>query len=120
MRVLPRIHVFGGDPRVAALWAAPQPATAPVPSPDGLVNAERLSRRLLALKLALDDLPRQAVRLARWKLRRETMPSAEFKFKSPLRPGPPPGHRKKKVHEIDEILAECHGLARYAMEPDTS
>ena len=71
-----------------------------------------------ALKSALDDLPRQAKRLARWRLRREAMPSP--KFRSPLRPGRPPGHRKKPVHEVDEILAECHGLACWAMEPDTS
>ena len=60
MRNPPRIHVFGYDPRVAALWPSPQPVAAPVPPPDGLVNAERLSRRLQALKAALDDLPRQA------------------------------------------------------------
>jgi hypothetical protein len=117
-RFLPRIHVFGGDPRVAALWSAPPPLAAPVPSPDGLVSAEPLTRRLEALKLALNDLPRQARRLARWRLRRENIPS--LKFKSPLRPGPPPGHRRKKVHEVDEVLAECHGLARDALRPDTS
>ena len=87
-------------------------------SPDGLVNASRLGRRLQVLKLALDDLPRQARRMARWRMRREAMKAP--KFKSPLRPGPPPGRRKRHIHEIDEVLAECHGLARWAMEPDTS
>ncbi len=58
-RIGPRIHVFAFDPRVAALWPAPQPAADLPPPPDGLVNAERLSRRLQALKLALEDLPRQ-------------------------------------------------------------
>ena len=56
----PRIHFFPYDtlrPRVAD----------PVSPPDGLVGAARLSRRLQALKLALDDLPRQARRLARWR-----------------------------------------------------
>ena len=38
------------------------------------------------------------------------------KFKSPLRPGPPPGHRKKHIHPIDEILANCHWLAWEAMK----
>ena len=114
----PRIHFFGSDPRVVALWPTPQPAADPVSPPDGLVNAERLSRRLHALKLALEDLPRQARRLARWRMRRENAQSP--KFKSPLRPGHPPGHRRKPVHEVDEVLAECHGLACYAMEPDTS
>ena len=114
----PRIHFFGNDPRVAALWAAPQPVAVPAAPPDGFVNAQRLTRRLQALKLALDDLPRQARRLARWRVRRETAKAP--KFKSPLRPGPPPGHRRKPVHEVDEVLIECHGLACDAMRPDTS
>jgi hypothetical protein len=82
------------------------------------VGAERLTRRLHALKLALEDLPRQARRLARWRVRRENAPSP--KFKSPLRPGHPPGHRRKPVHQVDAVLAECHGLACYALMPDTS
>ncbi len=114
----PRILFFGDDSRVDSLWSAPQPAPVPAPSPDGLVNAERLARRLQALKLALDDLPRQARRMARWRVRREAMKSP--KFKSPLRPGPPPGHRRRKIHEVDEILANCHWLAWEAMKPDTS
>jgi hypothetical protein len=112
-RIGPRIHVFPYD----SLRPAAPPATAP-PPPDGLVNAERLGRRLQALKSALDDLPRQAKRLARWRLRRETAPDP--KFKSPLRPGRPPGHRRKPTHEVDEVLIECHGLAFDALKPDTS
>ena len=77
-----------------------------------------MNRRLQALKLALEDLPRQARRLARWRVRRENMTSP--KFKSPLRPGQPPGHRKKHIHPIDEVLTECHWLAWEAMKPDTS
>ena len=117
-RIAPRIHIFGNDPRVAAMWAAPQPLADPVPPSDGLVGAQRLSRRLQALKAALDDLPRQARRLARWRVRRENAPSP--KFSSPLRPGPPPGHRRKPVHLVDEVLIECHWLAFDAMKPDTS
>ena len=57
----PRIHFFPYDTLSPA-----RPAIAdPVSPPDGLVNAERLTRRLQALKLALEDLPRQARRLAR-------------------------------------------------------
>ena len=114
----PRIHIFGNDPRVAAMWPAPQPLADPAAPPDGLVNAARLSRRLHALKLALDDLPRQARRLARWRVRREKVQS--LKFRSPLRPGHPPGYRRKAIHEVDEVLIECHGLACDAMKPDTS
>ena len=110
----PRIHFFPYD----TLSPARPPVADPVSPPDGLVNAERLTRRLQALKLALEDLPRQARRLARWRVRRENMPSP--KFRSPLRPGHPPGHRRKKVHEVDLVLTECHALASYAMKPDTS
>ena len=117
-RAVPRIHFFTGDPWVATTWSARPPAAAPAPPSDGLVNGERISPRLQALKLALDDLPRQARRLARLRLRRENVPS--LKFKSPLRPGHPPGYRRKAVHEVDEVLAECHGLACDAMKPDTS
>jgi hypothetical protein len=117
-RIAPRIHFFSSDYRSATMWQARPPAANPAPPPDGLVGAARLTRRLQALKLALEDLPRQARRLARWRVRRENMPSP--KFRSPLRPGPPPGHRRKPVHQIDEVLAECHWLAWDAMKPDTS
>jgi len=113
----PRIHFFGPGSKVDDLWPSRPPKAAPLP-PDGLVNAERITRRLQALKLALDDLPRQARRMARWRMRREAMPGPVFK--SPLRPGPPPGRRKKKIHEVDEVLANCHWLAWEALKPDTS
>jgi hypothetical protein len=117
-RLVPRIHFFGPDPRVAALFPAPRPVPDLPPPPDGLVSAARLARRLQALKLALDDLPRQAKRLVRWQQRRKASPS--HKFLSPLRPGHPPGYRRKPVHEVDEVLIECHGLACDALKPDTS
>ena len=114
----PRIHFFGPDSTVDDLWPGRPHVAAPVSPPDGLVNAERVARRLQALKSALDDLPRQAKRLARLRLKREKVPS--LKFQSPLRPGRPPGHRRKPTHEVDEILANCHWLAWEAMKPDTS
>ncbi len=114
----PRILFFGDDSRVDSLWSAPRPAPVPAPSPDGLINAERLARRLQALKLALEDLPRQARRMARWRARREAEKAP--KFKSPLRPGRAPGSRWKPTHEVDEVLTECHWLAWEAMKPDTS
>jgi hypothetical protein len=113
----PRILFLGPDSRVDDLWPRPPPAPPP-PPPDGLINAKRLARRLEALKLALDDFPRQARRMARWRARREAMKNP--KFKSPLRPGQPPGHRRKPTHEVDEVLTECHWLAWEVMKPDTS
>jgi hypothetical protein len=116
-RAVPRIRVIGRDPRVIALWAPPPVLSAPPPD-DGRIDARRLTLRLQAVKLALDDLPRQARRLVRLRARREKVP--DLRFRSPQRPGRPPGHRRRPVHEIDRVLAECHALAWDAMAPNTS
>ncbi len=113
----PRVLFLGPDSRVDDLWSRPPRAPTP-PPPDGLVSAARISWRLQALKLALDDLPRQARRMARWRVRREN--SKAPTFKSPLRPGRAPGSRKKPTHEVDEVLANCHWLAWEAERLDTS
>ena len=110
----PRIHFFPYD----TLAPRPRPVVEPPPPPDGLVNAARLCRRLQVLKAALDDLPGQARRMARWRVRREAMTA--LVFKTPLRPGPPPGRRKRHIHPIDEILDDCHALAWEALRTDTS
>lgn len=114
----PRILFLTPDSRLDDLWPRPSPVAAPAPPSDGLVNAQRLTRRLQALKAALEDLPRQAKRMARWRMRREN--SKTPKYKSPLRPGPPPGRRKRQIHPIDEILDNCHWLAWEAEKLDTS
>jgi hypothetical protein len=91
------------------------------PSAPGAISeadSVRVSRRLMMIKQALDTLPRQAIRMARWLKRRAEM--TQPKFKSPLRPGPPPGLRKRSKDEIDEILRECHALAWDALRPNTS
>ncbi len=112
----PRILFLGPDSKLDDLW--PRPPKAVPPPPDGFVSAARIARRLQALKSALDDLPRQAKRMARWRVRREAIKTPTFK--SPLRPGPPPGHRKKQIHKVDEVLTECHWLAWEVMKTDTS
>jgi hypothetical protein len=81
-------------------------------------ETSRVNRRLTALKSALDHLRRQAKRMARWLKRRAAMQNP--KFTSPLRPGRPPGHRKRGRDEIDLVLVECHALARDALRADTS
>jgi hypothetical protein len=113
-RLVPRIHVFPYE----SLGPTPRPVVVPPPPPDGLVNSTRLSRRLQALKFALDDLPRQAKRLVRWQQRRKASPWP--KSTMPLRPGRPPGYRRKPIHEVDEVLVACDWLAWEAMKPDTS
>jgi hypothetical protein len=121
-RVVPRFYLSGYDPRVAAIFAARQRAATPPPPPpappDGLMDAARLARRLQALKSALEDLPRQAKRLARWRLKRANI--SHLKMRYPMRPGRAPGYRRKKTHEIDDILSECHYFAWEALKPDTS
>jgi hypothetical protein len=103
-------------------WSNPVPvASRHPPAPDDLLDADRLHRRLAALVLALDDLPCQAKRLARWRSRRRR---GRFHRVSPLRGGHPPGWRKpgsRRAHEIHTVLDELHGLAFWAQEkPDTS
>jgi hypothetical protein len=116
IRALPRVSVPGFfDP----VFAPP-----PVPLPDGMISAARLLRRLAALKRALDTLPQQARRLARWQARQNLMLRARHSSRpddpklmrlkplrlTPIRPGLPPGHRDRQTHEIDAVLRECHGL----------
>jgi hypothetical protein len=82
---------------------------------DGLIASAKILRRLEALKLALDDLPRQALRLKRALQRRSKVP--RLKMQGPMRPGHPPGHRKRSLHEVDEVLRRCHWRAREALPP---
>ncbi|MDQ6433424.1 hypothetical protein RB623_05090 [Mesorhizobium sp. LHD-90] len=138
---LPRIRSLADDSPYRPL---PQP-----PSPDDPIDAARLGQRLEALGRALDDLPGQAKRFARWKARRDAAVAREkpsggaggqggqdrgavrFRRVSPLRRGRPPGGRlsrydptathPRNIREIDEILAHANALAVYALEtPDTS
>jgi hypothetical protein len=93
------------------------------PDRDGPVEAAALGRRVQALRFALDHLPQQARRLARWKAKRELARLAGRKpgRLSPFRPGFAPGYHRSKPQEVDEILSECHHFAREAWDaPDTS
>jgi hypothetical protein len=113
----PRVFVFGESPFVPLFQ--PREERGPEPeNDDGTVNAQRLSRRLAAIKMALENLPRQVKRLKRWQARRYSMRSP--KFRSPLRPGLPPGHRKEPRDEVDRVLRECHALASDAFREDSS
>ena len=86
-QAVPRIHVFDASPLVPLFRPRPIEIPVPKPEPDDSVDALRLGRRLAAVKSALDDLPRQARRLVRWRARRDRMQAP--KFRSPLRPGEP-------------------------------
>jgi hypothetical protein len=119
-RAVPRIHMFNADGEFITIGPPVRPAKAPArtKSADGLVSATRVIRRLEALESALADIPRQAKRLVRWRMREEK--SENPSFKTPLRPGRPPGYRMRAVHLVDELLSECDWLALRAAMPDTS
>lgn len=88
------------------------------PSSDDPVNAKRLALRLKILGRVLDDLPRQARRMARWLARCNARLTRRL---WPLRPGRPAGGRKRRTHEIDHILSETHSMAFDVLERrDTS
>ena len=103
---------FFGDGEVRTLSLAPDPG-----DDDGSVTSAKLVRRLRALHAALENLPRQARRLSR--LLAKGAHVRRRKLAGPLRPGRPPGFRKRAREEIDAILRECDWLAREAL-PDTS
>jgi hypothetical protein len=115
-QVLPRISVPG--------LSHPVFPEHPVPFGDGPVSSAALGRRVQALRYALDNLPRQARRLARWKAKRELARQTGLKpgRLSPFRPGYAPGFHRHKPQEVDNILSECHHFAVEAWhcKPDTS
>ena len=120
-------------PRICVPGITERRPLPPPPSPDDLIDAVRLGRRLEALGRALDDLPAQARRFARWKARRDAALARDKVRDSgrhyriwPLRPGRPPGSppyrfRHRPTHEVHDILNVVHGLAFDALQrPDTS
>jgi hypothetical protein len=95
------------------------PKRAPEPK-DGKTSAARLIDRLLAIKDALENIPKQAKRLARWKARRRRQSEHRIVHVIPLKAGRPPYLPDKPKHEVEEILRECHWLAWEVRTPDTS
>jgi hypothetical protein len=138
----PRRPVQTSIPRISfPCYVAPSPITPRLPpAPDDLLDATRLTLRLRALGAALDDLPGQANRFARWRARKENgrdaagaqnrnpdAAGAQNKRLArrtwPLRPGRPPGQlkAKRRRQDVHEVLANLHWFAFEALEhPDTS
>ena len=109
-------------PRILFLdeWT-PRPR-APEPRDDDPVDAAALRRRLAAARGALEDLPAQALRLARWRARGERAFGAWRERRRgraprtcPLRTGRAPGHRSRRRRPAHDILADCHDLARHCL-----
>ncbi|MEQ1956133.1 hypothetical protein [Mesorhizobium sp. CN2-181] len=123
-------------PRILGLdFGATYRPLPPPPSSNDPIDAARLGQRLAALGAALDDLPGQAQRFARWQARRDAAIARDGPVSgrrvSALRRGRPPGGRLSryepgathpgKIREVDEILAHAHALAVYALDRrDTS
>jgi hypothetical protein len=121
-RPRPKWPAAKGIPRISLPGiTAPSPITPRrPPAPDDILDATRLALRLRALGVALNDLPRQATRFARWRAKRH---ASRTRRVWPLRPGRPPGQRpaNRRTHEVYEILRDLHGLAFDVLEhPDTS
>ena len=87
-RAVPRIHFFNTDGEFITIGPPIRPAKAPAraKSADGMVNAARVIRRLEALEAALADLPRQAKRLVRWRMREEKVRKSQFQNAAPAGP----------------------------------
>ncbi len=140
----PRRATATGVPRI---WAPGhgepyRPAPRHPPLPGDPVDATRLAMRLQAIGRALDDLPRQAKRFARWRARldaathhiRHAFGEQDIRHHdadalgaslqpvwlprrlTPLRPGRPPGGQRKPTHEVHAVLADLQHFAQLALQ----
>lgn len=115
---------------IPLLWAegmtAQRPALPAPPAPNDPLDATRLRLRLDALASALADMPRQALRFARWRARQAFWRARGARFRWPLRPGRPPGGApagaRDQTHEVQAVLAHAHELGWWALNEraDTS
>ena len=106
-----RMSAPGAGPRVTEIGRDAHRAYTPAPpvSPGDEVDATAVMRRIAALQGALDDLPKQARRLAR------VFARGRAKWLRVMRPGRPPGHRSRGIRPVDEVLADCHWFALEAL-----
>jgi hypothetical protein len=114
---MPRIGFIDADPPFAPMFL-PRAEIKAAQEQVAAESVQRVRRRIASLKRALETLPRQALRMARWRARQSARENP--KFTSPLRPGAPPGHREKPLIYVDFVLRECHALAREALQHNTS
>jgi hypothetical protein len=115
LRGLPRRSTDGAAPRIWAPGFDDPYRPRKSSLPDYLVGATRLAMRLQALGRVLDDLPRHARRFARWRARVTAQSRQRPRRIDPLRPGRPPGGRRKPAHEVHEVLADLQYFAFHAL-----
>ncbi|QKV18355.1 hypothetical protein [Oricola thermophila] len=117
-RTRPRIRLLGDNPFPVYMRRPPEPEPE-MRLPGDDVPAATLLRRLVSARMALDNIQNEARRLARHEARvRHRPPDSRRVIYTALRPGPPPGHRKRNRHAIDEVLRECHRVAVWAENGD--
>lgn len=109
---VPRIAFFG--------WDGPSRSPGPAPRSD-TVDTTRLNLRIAALGRALENLPKQALRFARWKARQA---AGLVRRSWPLRRGSAYGMRRARVMrrdgEMAEILDDTDYFAKMVLNADTS
>ncbi len=115
LRGLPRRPTAGAGPRIWTPGFDDPYRPRKSSLPDYLVGATRLAMRLQALGRVLDDLPRHARRFARWQARVAAQRKQHPRRIDPLRPGRPPGGRRKPTHEVHEVLADLQYFAFHAL-----
>lgn len=108
---VPRIRSLNDD----VPWSPPPPVRLPQ-TPYDRLSDRPLLRRVVALAYALNELPKQAQRFAKWRARRDAGLTRRF---SPLRAGYPPGWPprrlpKDKYREEHRLLIE---LDLWAINP---
>jgi len=117
-----------GQLSIPRIWSVGAPVPAPtlptrLPGPFDLIDATRISQRLDALARVMDDLPRHARRIARWKARQA---SGLIRNRlSPLLARAPGTPRQRgpaaQMHAIFGTLRELNWLAHETeRRPDTS
>jgi len=128
---LPAFRLFDPIKPYCEPWLTPEQIAAlsdpvyarwftPVRPPDEPIKAGALCRRIAALRHALVELDAYALRLARWRARRH-LATCRPKRWWPMRPGRPPGWKRRPKTALEQVLAECDFLARDAWtSPDTS
>ncbi|QKV18020.1 hypothetical protein [Oricola thermophila] len=112
----PRIRLLGDNPFPVYMRHPPLPEPEPdLRLPGDALPAATLLRRLVSTRIALDNIQNEARRLARHEARRRHRPLESRRvIYTAMRPGLPPGYRKRNRYDIDEVLKECHRVAVWA------
>jgi hypothetical protein len=143
---VPRARLLGAEPFNPLFRRPPEPAPPPPPTPEDPLDAARIHGRLGAIGRALDDLPGEALRFARWQALRDARLAREregddaareldsgtiairsaagtparksrrIRRTEALRMGRPPGWRRRPTHEVHEVLKELHSLAVWSRD----